>query len=128
MEQTGNLILFRVQLGGGAQRGVRQSVMPRELPHMEPLEAGHGFTVMKELAPPEQFVKDMFRFPRARQSVFRVGDADYQRSAVPRKLMPAPAMTSAEGWLVTLPSSSTPSSIRWMRLARASSFTCRTPP
>ena len=81
MEQAGNLILFRVQLGGGAQRGVRQSVMPRELPHMEPLEAGHGFTVMKELAPTEQFVKDMFRFPRARQSVFRVGDADYQRSA-----------------------------------------------
>ena len=56
MEQAGNLILFRVQLGGGAQRGVRQSVMPRELPHMEPLEAGHGFTVMKELAPTESKV------------------------------------------------------------------------
>ena len=41
---------------------------------------------MKELAPPEQFVKDMFRFPRARQSVFRVGDADYQRSAVPAEV------------------------------------------
>ena len=54
MEQAGNLILFHVQLGGGTQRGVRQSVMPRELPHMEPLEAGHGFTVMKELAPPER--------------------------------------------------------------------------
>ena len=41
---------------------------------------------MKELAPTEQFVKDMFRFPRARQSVFRVGDADYQRSAVPAEV------------------------------------------
>ncbi len=86
MEQAGDLVLFRVQLGGGAQRGVRQSVMPRELPHVESLEAGHGFAVMKELASPEQFVKDVFRFPRARQSMFRVGDADDQRPAVPAEV------------------------------------------
>ena len=112
MEQARDLVLFRAQLGGGAQRGVRQAVMPGEFPHVEALEAGHGFAVMEELAPPEQFVKDVFRLPRARQRVFRMGHADDQRAAVP-----------AEVWLVTLPRSSTPSSIKWMRLAWASSFT-----
>ena len=123
MEQARDLVLFRAQLGGGAQRGVRQAVMPGEFPHVEALEAGHGFAVMEELAPPEQFVKDVFRLPRARQRVFRMGHADDQRAAVPAEV-DARSGHDVRGRLAgDAAQSSTPSSIKWMRLAWASSFT-----